>query len=289
VTAAQAATWDVGGRTCVVTGATAGIGLATARELARRGARVVIVGRDPAKCAAVAGEISGADTAVADLSSQREVRRLAAELRQRYERIDVLVNNAGAMFSQRRESVDGIEMTFALNHLAYFLLTTTLLDRIRGRIINVSSHAHERERLDFADLQGRHRYSGPAAYGRSKLANVYFTYELARRLDPMQATVNVLHPGVVASDFGKGNRGMYARGLRAALSRFGISNEEGAETSVYLATSPDVTDTTGKYFDRSRERRSSPISYDVEAARRLWDESERLVAGSFGLLPGGLP
>jgi retinol dehydrogenase-12 len=272
--------WDVSGRTCVVTGATAGIGLVTARELARRGARVVLVGRDAAKCTAVAMEIGAAGVAVADLSSQREVRRLAADLRQRYEQIDVLVNNAGAVFTERRESVDGIEMTLALNHLAYFLLTTLLLDRIHGRIVNVSSRAHERLGLDFGDLQSKRRYVGMLAYGRSKLANLYFTYELARRLDPAQATVNALHPGLVASNFGLNNRGAWAWIIRTSISGFGMSPERGAATSVYVATAPALSATTGKYFERSRERESSPVSYDVESARRLWDESERLVRAS---------
>jgi retinol dehydrogenase 12 len=270
-------TWDVRGRTCVVTGATAGIGLVTARDLARRGARVVIVGRDAAKCTAVASTIGAAGVAVADLSSQHAIRRLADDLRQRYAQIDVLVNNAGAVFTERRESVDGIEMTFALNHLAYFLLTTLLLDRIQGRIINVASAAHERLALDFDDLQAKRRYVGMLQYGRSKLANLYFTYELARRVDPAQATVNALHPGLVASDFGRHNAGAWAFAIRAAVTAFGISPERGAKTSLYLATSPDVRATTGKYFVRSRERRSSAASYDVDAARRLWLESQRLV------------
>lgn len=266
------------GRTCVVTGATAGIGLVTARELARLGARVVIVGRDAAKCTAVASTIGAAGVAVADLSSLHAVRRLADDLRQRYAQIDLLVNNAGAVFTDRRESVDGIEMTFALNHLAYFLLTTLLLDRIHGRIINVSSRAHERLALDFDDLQAKRRYVGILQYGRSKLANLYFTYELARRVDPAQATVNALHPGLVASDFGRQNTGAWGFAIRTVVAAFGISPERGAKTSLYVATSPAVRGTTGKYFDRSRERRSSPASYDVEAAQRLWQESERLVA-----------
>jgi NAD(P)-dependent dehydrogenase (short-subunit alcohol dehydrogenase family) len=266
----------------VVTGATAGIGLVTARELARLGARVVIVGRDSAKCTAVASAIGAAGVAVADLSSQQAIRRLAADLRQRYARIDVLVNNAGAVFTERRESVDGIELTFALNHLAYFLLTTLLLDRIEGRIINVSSRAHEGLALNFDDLQATRRYVGMLQYGRSKLANLYFTYELARRLDPAQATVNALHPGLVASDFGRRNSGAWGLAIRATVGAFGISPERGAKTSLYLATSPEVSGTTGKYFDRSRERRSSPASYDVEVARRLWEESERLVSRTAG-------
>jgi NAD(P)-dependent dehydrogenase (short-subunit alcohol dehydrogenase family) len=298
------------GKTCLVTGATAGIGEVTARELARRGARVVIVGRSQQRCEATveAIRLRTGNPAVeflrADLSSQAEVRRLAQEFLQRHRRLDVLVNNAGALFARSQESVDGIEMTFALNHLAYFLLTGLLLDTLRAsapaRIVNVSSRAHEDvQGLDFDDLQARSgarsfwgyggsRFGGllftlfapmrhPAflQYARSKLANLLFTCELARRLEGTGVTVNALHPGFVASRFSAGH-GAFGWLMRRWAGLFAIGVEEGAQTSVYLATSPEVEGVTGRYFVKCKAVPSSPASLDQEAARRLWQVSEEL-------------
>jgi NAD(P)-dependent dehydrogenase (short-subunit alcohol dehydrogenase family) len=218
------------------------------------------------------------------LSSQEQIERLAEEAKKRYERLNVLINNAGALFLHRRESVDGIEMTWALNHLGYFLLTNLLLDLIQrsapARIVNVSSRAHERARIDFDDLQGRRTYSGMRAYGQSKLANLLFTHELARRLEGTGVTVNALHPGFVATNFGADDNGFFLRLILRLLQRArAISAEEGAQTSIYLASSPEVEGVTGKYFFRKRPQPSSPASYDEETARRLWEvslESTRL-------------
>ena len=261
---------------CLVTGATDGVGKVTALALVRAGATVVAVGRDPAKLDALrteAGNASGAlDFMTADLSSQAQVRALADEFKRKYDRLHLLVNNAGALFTTYRESVDGIEMTFALNHLAYFLLTELLLDTIiasaPARIINVSSNAHEGGRIDFDDLNQRRSYSGWDAYNVSKLANLLFTYELARRLEGTNVTVNAVHPGFVNTNFQR------AAGLNM---RGSLTPEEGADTQIWLATSPDVEGVTGKYFVRRRETRSSDASYDVAAAKRLWDVSAKLV------------
>jgi NAD(P)-dependent dehydrogenase (short-subunit alcohol dehydrogenase family) len=277
---------SIAGKRCLITGATGGIGLVAARELARQGARVIIVGRNATKCAGAVERIRR-DTAsehvaylVGDLSSQHDVRRVADEYRDRYQQLDVLINNAGALYLDRRVSADGIELTFALNHLAYFLLTTLLLDLLSqsasARIINVSSEAHRRGRLDFDDLQMAQRYRGWRAYSRSKLANLYFTYELARRIGPRGITVNALHPGLVTTSFGK-NNGLRAALLWAALRWIAIPPDAGAETSIFLASSPTVATTTGQYFIKCRAHRSSAISYDPVAAARLWDVSAGLV------------
>jgi NAD(P)-dependent dehydrogenase (short-subunit alcohol dehydrogenase family) len=273
------------GKTVLITGATAGIGAVTARRLAAMGAAVAAVGRDPARTAALVEQIKGetpgarADGLLADLSSQAEVRRLAREVHDRYPRLDVLLNNAGAIFFGRQETADGIERTFALNHLGYFLLTGLLLDRLKAsapaRVVNVASAAHRRGRIDFDDLQGRRRYSGWAAYSNSKLANLLFTYELARRLDGTGVTANAVHPGLVATRFGT-NNGRLARVLRPVFDLFSLSAEEGARTLVYLASSPAVEGVTGKYFIKEREAESSPASHDREAAARLWRVSEEL-------------
>jgi NAD(P)-dependent dehydrogenase (short-subunit alcohol dehydrogenase family) len=303
---------SMSGKTCLVTGATAGIGEVTARELARRGACVVLVGRSQQRCEATAEAIRretgnpSVEVLVADLSSQAEIRRLAREFQERHRRLDVLVNNAGAMFAQRRESVDGIEMTLALNHLAYFLLTNLLLDLLKAsapaRIVNVSSRAHVHVGgLDFDDLQDKSRSGSFWGYGesslagllfalvaplrhpaflqyaRSKLANLLFTYELAWRLEGTGVTVNALHPGFVASRFmaGNGALGWFMRGWAGLLA---ISSVEGAQTSIYLASSPEVEGVTGKYFDKQKAIASSAASLDETAARRLWQLSEQLTA-----------
>jgi NAD(P)-dependent dehydrogenase (short-subunit alcohol dehydrogenase family) len=296
------------GKTCLVTGATAGIGLVTARELARQGARVVLVGRDPARCgaavAAIQRETGNVSVAAlpADLSAQAEVRRLAREVLERFDRLDVLVNNAGAMYAQRRESVDGIELTLALNHLGYFLLTNHLLDRLESsapaRIVNVSSDAHRIvKRFNMEDPQARARgpwssgksgltdllftLGAPMAhpafvqYGQTKLANLLFTYELARRLEGTGVTANALHPGFVATRFMDGN-GLFGWFMRRWAGLLAMSPEEGAKTSVYLASSPEVEGVSGRYFVRQKPAVSSPGSRDEEDACRLWRLSEEL-------------
>lgn len=276
---------SMNGKVCMVTGATSGIGQVTALALAQRGATVIAVGRSQEKSAALVEQIerqTGSTTVeymLADLSSQQEIRRLAQQFQGRYQRLDVLVNNAGGLFISRQQSVDGIEMTFALNHLSYFLLTNLLLDTLKAsapsRIVNVASDAHESARLDFDDLQGQRRYSGIQAYGRSKLANILFTYELARRLAGTGVTVNTLHPGVVATNFGA-NNGRLARVLRRVANLVSISPDQGAQTSIYLATSPDVEGVTGQYFVKQKAVPSSKASYDKAAAERLWRVSEEL-------------
>lgn len=273
----------------LVTGATGGIGEWTANKLAAQGAQVVIHGRNPERCAAAVDRIRGrsgnpaVESLAADLSSQAEVRRLAQEFRQRYPRLDVLVNNAGAFFLRRHYSVDGIEMTFAVNHFSYFLMTLELLDVLKAsapvRIVNVASNSHWRQHLDFAHLDGGWFYQGWKAYGQSKLANILFTYELAQRLvteaAPARVTVNALHPGFVATNIGK-NNGLLAQWFVPVFQRNALTPEQGAETSVYLASSPEVEGVSGKYFVDKREVPSSPESYEREAAVQLWQVSEGL-------------
>src|SRR3990170_70761 len=274
------------GRVCLVTGATAGIGAVSARELARMGATVVGVGRNPDKCATV-GERVKSETGnpqveflSADLSSQAQVRRLAEAFKQKYDRLEVLVNNAGAYYLTRQECVDGIELTFALNHLGYFLLTNLLLDLIKAsapaRIVNVSSNAHQSARMDFASLKGGGFYNSWAAYSQSKLANLLFTYELARRLEGTGVTVNALHPGFVASSFAHNNGWLVAWGTKVAQKLAGRTPEEGARTVIYLASSPAVEGVSGKYFIDEKAVASSPASYDETIAKRLWEVSEQM-------------
>ena len=274
------------GKLCIVTGATDGIGRVTARVLAERGAEVVLVGRTADKGAEVCEAIrrSSRNGRVrfeqADLSSQAEIRALVERLTAGSAAIDVLVNNVGAVFTDRRESVDGIEMTFALNHLGYFLLTGLLLERLQanggGRIVNVASEAHRGVRMDLEDPQGRKRYSGWRTYRRSKLANILFTYHLAALLVDRSVTVNCLHPGFVASRFGHNNGWLFVAALKAAMRLSAIDTEAGARTSVHLATSADVAGVSGRYFDECRATASSPASHDEEVGRRLWDMSESL-------------
>ena len=259
------------GKFCVVTGATSGIGLVTAQVLARQGATLVIVARNAERGAATVNRIrqetgnSAVELMVADLSVQAQVQQLASEIQHRVACLDVLVNNAGAFFARRQLSQDGIEMTFALNHLAYFLLTNLLFDSLKAadspRIVNVSSEAHRRAHLDFSDLQGEHRYSGWRAYAGSKLANILFTYELSRRLVGTGIVANALHPGFVATNFGRNNRSITAALFRI-LQLAAISPEEGAETIIYLASSPAVKGVTGEYFIKQQVVRSSQVSYD---------------------------
>src|SRR5262245_48690463 len=273
------------GKICVVTGATSGIGLVTAQALARQNATLIVIARNAERGAATVSRIqqetgnSAVELMVADLSAQDQVRQLAKEIQHRFARLDVLVDNAGAFFARRQLSQDGLEMTFALNHLAYFLLTNLLLDPLRAadsaRIVNVSSEAHRRARLDFSDLQVQHRYTGWRAYARSKLANILFTYELARRLAGTGIVANALHPGFVATNFGRNNRSITAAFFRI-LQLAAISPEEGAQTIIYLASSPVVKGVTGEYFVKQQVVRSSQASYDRLAAERLWQVSAEL-------------
>lgn len=279
-------TADMSGKVCLVTGATSGIGEAAAQALAGLGARIVILARHRERCersSAHIRDVSGnpaVDYLVADLSSQSEIRRAAGEFVQRYDRLDVLVNNAGGFFMKRQVSPDGIELTFALNHLNYFLLTNLLLPLIKSsapaRIINVSSGAHRGAKIDFDDLEGRRSYNGWKAYAQSKLANLLFTYELARRLDVAQVTVNAMHPGFVSTRFAKNNGWLYKVGL-SIVHIFARKPVEGARTVVYLATSPEVAGVTGKYFFDKQEVPSAPASYDEESAGRLWQISTQMV------------
>lgn len=272
-------------KNCLITGATNGIGRIVARELAGRGARVIVVGRNREKSERTVKEIreeTGNTTVeymLADLSLLKEVRALADQVKSQYDSLDVLVNNAGAIFTTRNETREGLERTFALNHLSYFLLTNLLLDLIidsaPARIINVASNAHRGEQLDFDDLQHRKSYSPQKVYGESKLANILFTYELARRLEKEDVTVNAVHPGFVNSGFGK-NNGKLMKAVMSFLHLFARSPEEGAKTVIYLATSPEVEETTGEYFFDEKPVESSPASYDRETALDLWEESMHL-------------
>jgi len=258
------------GKEIVITGGTDGIGKVTARELAKLGASVTIVARNATKAQQVVKELRAAaghervGFVRADLASLKGVRGAAETIRGRLKRLDVLINNAGAMFGRRELTEDGIERTFALNHLAYFLMTNLLLDMLKtsapSRIVNVSSAAHNGAKLDMDDLQGAKSYSGWRAYQASKLANIYFTYELARRLNGSKVTVNCLHPGFVASRFGSNNGGVTRALFGVAKTLFAISEANGARTSVYLASSPDVDGVTGKYFASRRAVKSSAAS-----------------------------
>ncbi len=274
------------GKTCLITGGSDGIGYAAARELAGMGARVVIVGRNPAKTDAAVRRIasdtgnSSVERLLADLSSQGEVRRLANEALELLPRLDVLVNNAGAIFLSDRRSVDGLEMTFALNHMAYFRLTTLLLNCLRqsapARIINVSSSAHwSAGRFWLEDLPNPGNNRGYRAYARSKLCNILFTYELARRLSGTDITVNALHPGLVQTNIAR-NNGFLGRLVNFFIGARGVDANKGAETLVYLASSSEAEGVTGKFFVDCRDVPSSAPSYDISLGTRLWDISERL-------------
>jgi retinol dehydrogenase 14 len=273
------------GKTVLITGATSGVGKATAMGLANMGARVVMVGRDRGRGEAAMADIkersgnASVGLMLADVSSQKEIRRLADEFRGAYPRLDVLINNAGVFRSERITTADGIEATFAVNHLAYFLLTNLLLDRLKAsapsRIVNVASADHSNGAIDFDDLQGEKGYGGAKAYSQSKLANVLFTYELARRLQGTGVTANCLHPGVVGTNLGSGVSGAFGFVVRA-LRPLMKSPEKGAETSIYLASSPEVEGVSGGYFVKKAEARSSKASHDERLATRLWEASAEL-------------
>lgn len=276
-------------KTCVVTGASSGIGLETAVALAKAGARVVIVTRDAAKGKAARAEIvrrSGNDAVTfftADFGSQKAIRKLAAELDAQLPRIDVLVNNAGAINGERKLTPEGIETTFGVNHLGYFLLTGLLLDKLKAsapsRIVNVASEAHRGASMNFDDLGGEKSYSSWNAYCQSKLANILFTRELARRLEGSGVTANCLHPGVVATGFGRSGGALMRLAVRV-IRPFIITAEKGARTAIFLASSPEVEGVSGKYFDKCKAVTPSAAAEDDAAARRLWELSEQLTAAT---------
>lgn len=276
------------GKVCLITGATSGIGEVTACAVAKKGATTVVVGRSPEKSAAVVEKIKlqtnnpNLSFLLADLSSQAQIHQLAEQFKRQYLQLNVLVNNAGGVFFKRQLSVDDIEMTFAVNHLSGFLLTLLLLDTLKAstpsRIINISSATHKAAHLDESDWQTQKKYSGVEAYHRSKLANLLFTYELARRLDRSGVTVNAVKPGFTKTKLGQNNKWspvlLFLRLMTAVAAQ---STEKGAETAIYLATSPDVTSVNGKYFDKQVMIPSSKESYNVAAAKHLWQISEALV------------
>jgi NAD(P)-dependent dehydrogenase (short-subunit alcohol dehydrogenase family) len=277
------------GKTIVATGATSGIGEAAVLALAGQGARIVIVARDEARGRATMQKIEakapglGHRLHLADLSSIAETRQVGAGITASEPRIDVLINNAGALFSNRRVTPEGVELSFALNHMSYFVLTEALRERLiasaPARIVSTSSTAHQGAKLDFNDLQSANGYGGLKVYGRSKLANILFTRELARRLAGTSVTANCLHPGVVKTRFGESSGG-FAGLLIPFLRPFFISPEAGADTIVYLASSPDVVGMTGGYFAKRKLTEPSAAARDDAAAKRLWIESEKLALRS---------
>jgi retinol dehydrogenase-14 len=280
-------TRSMAGKTVLVTGATGGIGKATAMGLAAMGARVAITGRDLKRVEAAAVDIRGATGNAgvgafgADMSSQAEVRRLAREVLDACPRLDVLINNVGGFWATRHVTADGLEHTFAVNHLAAFLLTDLLLDRLKAsapaRVVTVSSGAQSMGRIDWEDLQGESKYSGQEAYNQSKLASVMFTYELARRLECTGVTATVLHPGVVSTGFGAEDPSLIFKLLVPLWRPFMKTPEQGAATSIYLASSPKVDGVTGTYFSNRIPQTSNEASYDRDAATRLWRISAALV------------
>ncbi len=278
---------SMAGKTVLVTGGTGGIGKATAIGLAHLGARVGITGRDRARAEAAAADIRSAsgnpavDVFVADMSSQAQVRRLAQEVLDAYPRLDVLINNVGGFWNTRHVTADGLEHTFALNHLAPFLLTNLLLDRLRAsapaRVVTLSSGAQAMGRIDFDDLQGERSYSGQRAYNQSKLANVMFTYELARRLEGTGVTATVLHPGVVRTAFGAEDPARWQRVFLPLVRPFMKTPDRGADTPIYLASAPEVDGVSGRYFANRKPKQSNKASYDTAAQARLWQVSAELV------------
>jgi NAD(P)-dependent dehydrogenase (short-subunit alcohol dehydrogenase family) len=276
------------GKTCLVTGATSGIGKVTATALAAQAGEVVIVGRNAQKTQATVQGIR-ADTGnnsvhflLADFSDLGQVRDLAAAYKRQYSRLDVLVNNAGAYFNMRRPTPYGVEMTFLVNHLAPFLLTSLLLDVLEdsasARILNVSSGSHKYGSMDFDDLGFGRFYFGMWAYARSKLANLLFTYELCRRLEGSRVAVNALHPGQVATDIWRTDFSFFGPAIKWFMERIALTPEQGADNTIYLASAPEVEGVTGKYFVKREAVPSSPLSYDKEVARKLWEVSEKITA-----------
>jgi retinol dehydrogenase-14 len=283
----MAVTPSMSGKTVLITGGTGGIGRAAAIGLSSMGARVGITGRDQARAEQAAAAIAresgnpAIDIFVADMSSQADVRRLAGEVLAAYPRLDVLLNNVGGFWAHRHVTADGLEHTFALNHLAPFLLTNLLLDRLiasaPARIVTVSSGAQSMGKIDFDDLMGERKYSGQQAYNQSKLANVMFTYELAKRLEGSGVTATVLHPGVTSTGFGSEDMARGWGPLIALVRPFMKSPERGAETPIYLASSPEAEGVTGRYFANRKPKKSHASSYDAATTGRLWDVSADLV------------
>jgi retinol dehydrogenase 14 len=275
----------MGGKVVLITGGTSGIGKAVATALAAMGAEVVVTGRSRERGEAAVEEIrrasgkEGVSLALADLTVQAEVRTLAEEFGRSHDRLDVLINNAGAVFSKRVETADGLERTLALNHLAPFLLTNLLLGLIKdsapSRIITVSSEARRGAEIDFDDLQSERKYRGFPVYGKSKLANILFTYELAERLRGTGVTANCVHPGAVSTNFGMNNGGVMVLLFRA-LKPFMRTPEQGADTLIYLASSPEVEGVSGRYFGDRKVISSSEEPHGVSAQKRLWEASEEL-------------
>jgi NAD(P)-dependent dehydrogenase (short-subunit alcohol dehydrogenase family) len=273
---------------CLITGATDGIGKETARCLGKQNAQLILVGRNPEKGEKVQKKLIAItgndqiDIMTADLSNMNAIQKLSAEIHKKYNKLNVLINNAGAFFSKREITDDGFEKTFALNHLGYFLLTKLLLDLIKKgkdpRIINVASGAHIGATLDFDNLQGKNDYSGWAAYKRSKLMNIMFTYKLAELLKDTPITVNTLHPGFVRTRFGDNNTGIVGIGLNLAKKIGAISIKKGAETSVFLATSPTVKGVSGKYFVKCKPEKSSSSSYNKSDIDRLWRTTDECLS-----------
>jgi NAD(P)-dependent dehydrogenase (short-subunit alcohol dehydrogenase family) len=279
---------DMKNKTIVITGATSGIGEVAAIKLAEMGARLVLVARDKARAEATLARLRsrGPDARhtvhYADLSRIAEMKRVAAEIAAAEPRIDVLINNAGAVFNPRAVTADGLEMTFAVNHMGYFVLTEGLRARLAAsapaRIVSTASDAHRRPKLDFDDLQSERGYNSYLVYGRSKLANVLHTRELARRLAGSGVTANCLHPGFVATRFADNSRGTYSAIVRLAKTFAALTPEQGAETLVYLASSPEVANTSGGYFHKNRQVEPSAAARNDSDARRLWEISEAIAA-----------
>ncbi len=279
------------GKVVLITGATNGIGKEAARQIAQTGATVVVAGRNAKKLTQVVAELQQQtgnpqiDGLLADLSTVAGMRSLAEQFLARYQRLDVLLNNAGALFTERKLTVDGYERTFALNHLSYFLVTQLLLDLLKSsapaRIVNVSSGVHTGGQIRFDDLHGASRYAPLRAYSQSKLANLMFTFEQAKRLAESNVTVNALHPGMVQTGFGRSNQGLIGRVTGIVLGLLqrvqGIGVKEGADTAVYLACSPAVEGITGAYWYKRQQEQSSPDSHDKAQWQRLWAMSAEMV------------
>ena len=278
---------DMNGKVCLVTGATDGIGKVSARVLAEKGAKVIIVGRNPEKSATVLAELKSSsgneniDLLMADLAVMQEVRDLAEQVISRYHRLDILLNNAGGYFAKHELTSDGLERTFALNHMSYFLLTNKLMELLKSsapaRIVNVSSDAHYGVDMDFENLNGEQEYKAWKAYQKSKLANVLFTYELLKKV-PADITVNCLHPGFVATNFGHNNGGFFGPVLKIAQRISAIDPEEGAKTSIFLCSAPEVKGVSGKYFYKCQPKTSSRESRNMDTGKRLWQISSDIAS-----------
>src|SRR5476651_405631 len=275
------------GKTVVVTGGTSGIGEVAALRLAGQGARIVLIARDPERAATTLSKLKSANASVdhkaqyGDLSSIVDMKRVAKEVADSEPRIDVLINNAGAVFLSRKVSIDGLEMTFATNHMAYFVVTNILLDRLKAtpgaRIVSTASDAHKSGKLDFDDLQSEKKYSSFRVYGTSKLCNILFTRELSRRLEGTGVTANCLHPGFVGTRFGQNNaNNVFMKGLARVIMSFGLSPEDGARTIIHLASSPDVAAISGEYFYKCKVAVATDDAMDADAAKRLWEVSVKI-------------